>query len=541
LYNLLIVDDEYIVRKGLIKTIDWDKVGVNVTGEAENGIEALNFVKKNKIDVILVDVRMPKMNGIELIKQIKKLYPEIISIILSGHREFSYAQNAMSQGVKYYLLKPTRIDDIYNVFKKVKSELDERQNLDKMINDYKLMKRDSFFSNLLDSRMDKKKVEMAIKKLEVRFEKPIYILVLLDIDNEDLMIETWREKKGKDFRKELLQYVKKIILNFDSNNNIFCFMNFDKIYLLWNCNESISQNAYNEIYLVRDLIEEEYSDKDVSVTFFIGRPVKDINKIGDISDELRKSIQIKFIMGYGTCINTDNINSGYWSKTANISYNKTLINEKISKLVGYIKMANRLNVEECLEEICFIIENMELLNKDIVQEICLNIVFALSSNIDNFYEKIWTMHGESELPVHRIRRFKTYKEIKSWLKGLIYSTKSYVEKNDGISNKSGIDKVIEYINKNYNQRLFLKELAQKFYINANYCCDLFKKNTGKTFSQYVISLKMKKAEELLLYSSYSISEVASMSGYSDYYFFNKVFKKEYGCTPSQFRKSKIKS
>ncbi len=125
--------------------------------------------------------------------------------------------------------------------------------------------------------------------------------------------------------------------------------------------------------------------------------------------------------------------------------------------------------------------------------------------------------------------------------GMSQSLSPLNNQNNNSIHSEEFKKMLEYINENYNKRLFLKELAQKFYINANYCCDLFKKNTGKTFSQYVISLKMKKAEELLLYSSYSISEVASMSGYSDYYFFNKVFKKEYGCTPSQFRKSKIKS
>jgi len=123
----------------------------------------------------------------------------------------------------------------------------------------------------------------------------------------------------------------------------------------------------------------------------------------------------------------------------------------------------------------------------------------------------------------------------NFLRQLISSQDGTVENSEVNEN---FEKLLEYVNKNYSQQLYLKELSSKFYINFTYCCELFKKITGSTFSEYVTGLRMKRARELLESTGLSIKEICEETGYKDYYYFNSLFKKYHGVTPSQYRKSK---
>ncbi|RAV22300.1 response regulator transcription factor [Paenibacillus contaminans] len=125
MYKLLLVDDEYEIRTGLCNFFPWDEIGFEVAGQAEHGKQALDFVQNHAVDVILCDIKMPVMTGIELAEELQKQKSKIKIIFFSGHRDFEYAQKALSFGVKSYVVKSTKFSELVNVFKKVKDELDQ--------------------------------------------------------------------------------------------------------------------------------------------------------------------------------------------------------------------------------------------------------------------------------------------------------------------------------------------------------------------------------------------------------------------------------
>ncbi|TNJ61604.1 response regulator [Paenibacillus hemerocallicola] len=125
MYKLLLVDDEYEIRTGLCQYFPWDEIGFEIAGQAEHGKQALDFVKSHTVDVILCDIKMPVMTGIELAEELQKQKSKIKIIFFSGHRDFEYAQKALSFGVKSYVVKSTKFSELVNVFKKVKDELDQ--------------------------------------------------------------------------------------------------------------------------------------------------------------------------------------------------------------------------------------------------------------------------------------------------------------------------------------------------------------------------------------------------------------------------------
>lgn len=125
MYKLLIVDDEYEIRTGLCQFFPWDEIGFEIAGQAENGRQALDLLRNRSVDVILCDIKMPVMSGIELAEELQKQKSKIKIIFFSGHRDFEYAQKALSFGVKSYVVKSTKFSELVNVFKKVKDELDQ--------------------------------------------------------------------------------------------------------------------------------------------------------------------------------------------------------------------------------------------------------------------------------------------------------------------------------------------------------------------------------------------------------------------------------
>lgn len=128
MYDVLIVDDEISIRKGLKILIDWNEYGYNVTGEAANGLEALNLMRDHSFHLLLADIRMPKLDGLELIKQISQMKLKTKTIIISGYKDFEYAKTAIELGVKNYILKPINQDSLVDTLKRVKKELDDENS-----------------------------------------------------------------------------------------------------------------------------------------------------------------------------------------------------------------------------------------------------------------------------------------------------------------------------------------------------------------------------------------------------------------------------
>ncbi|MEH7303826.1 response regulator transcription factor [Neobacillus drentensis] len=126
MYNLVIADDEYEIRHGLVNYFPWEEVGFEVIGKASNGVEALELISKGNVDALLCDISMPKMTGIEVIKDIYLQQSDVMTVFLSGYQEFHYAQEAIKYGVKNYILKPTKFSDLMEAFSQIKKELDQR-------------------------------------------------------------------------------------------------------------------------------------------------------------------------------------------------------------------------------------------------------------------------------------------------------------------------------------------------------------------------------------------------------------------------------
>lgn len=242
MYKLLIADDESIIRKGLKKVIDWQKLNIEVVGEAEDGEVALNLIEKLKPDIILLDICMPFLNGLELIKKIKDIDKNFIIIIVTGYDEFKYTHEALKLKVFDYLLKPINKEDLNNIILKALQELNkdnERKNYitwaNRQLNENLNSLRENFFNNLISGNIKELNVKKEMNFFKIKLGDNIGIIIIKVIEklNTEVISKKWDRPllnfAIKNMAYELLQKFNPVYAFTDDENNVVIITNLNNV------------------------------------------------------------------------------------------------------------------------------------------------------------------------------------------------------------------------------------------------------------------------------------------------------------------------
>lgn len=469
MYRILIVDDERLVIKSLKASIDWQEYGYSVIGEATSGKDALEFINKQKPDLVFTDIRMPEINGLELIKRGKRISGKTQFIVVSGYAEFAYAQKAMLYGAMGYCLKPFDDDEIINILKKVKAKL-EKLKVTTITNDY----------SLLDTTSE---------------------------DNRESLIKILKENK---------------VIDSYADNKVLILVSIGKNELEFSTSVShvdfrLGPNKY--VYIIpvdkRDYI---LSTLDIS---------EDINSVGISSiisiENLNKYIENTTMAAYQFFIT----GKRDLYTTENIDYKD--IDNLVRKLEDSAGKKDINTINKTLDNISQLIKkgdyNIKLLFR------MYNVIMSLFYRIDGEYYERYIYNYEQLTGI-----FTSADDMIVYLRELLNSQLKLKPKYqpEKIKNKTFRD-VLQYVNKNYCNDISIQSVSKKFVINPSYLSQMFRKEIKKTFTQYLTSLRMSDACELLKDTEYTINEIADKIGYNDYFYFAKTFKKFTGRTPGNYR------
>ncbi len=193
LYTVLMVDDEENVIRAMQKKIDWESIGFRIMGYAHNGIEALDLVDQETPDVVLTDIKMPYMDGLELAHNLKAMYPAVRILIFSGFDEFEYAKEAIRLEVEEYILKPVDADELQRIFVKLKAsldhEMDEKRNVQKL-RDYYMeslpLLQENFFASLVDGSVPEQEITRFLSDYQITMDSPMYTVVVVHTSTTQL-------------------------------------------------------------------------------------------------------------------------------------------------------------------------------------------------------------------------------------------------------------------------------------------------------------------------------------------------------------------
>lgn len=526
LYKLMIVDDEEEIRLGVIKKINWEEHGFVVVGDAENGKEALEIAEKLHPDVIMTDIKMPFMDGLELGKKIAEIMPSTKIIIFSGSDDLEYAHQAIKINVVEYVLKPINSIELIEVLKRVKDKLDkqydDKRNMEVLKKHYIEsipVIREQFLIGALEGRITKEKWIDNEKKLNLDFTKGYLVVALINIDN------TLKTEENN----LILISIKKIA---DENmEGCFKFISFpylDKIVILISLNEKDNINRCINILNEVCKIFESIFNSTISVG--IGRICESIGEIRSSYRTAQSALEYRPILGNGKTIYIDDLEQ---DNNTQLQFEE----QDEVQLLNSIKISNEKEIRLAVENIFNKMEEANI-TLDKYRIYLMEILTSILKLIQSYNIEISLIFGDEFNFYSHLEQFNSIEEIKAWFieKSLILN--EIIKKERVNSSKLLIEKAKEYIKNNYSDYdLSVEKLCSEIHVSPTYFSTIFKKETDMNFVNYLTNIRLEEAIKLLNTTDDKTYIIASKVGYQEANYFSYVFKRKFGIAPSRYRKN----
>lgn len=522
--KMMVVEDEKILRDGICKVGNWTAHDIEICAVAENGQEALEKIEAYSPDIILTDVVMPVMDGIELTKQVRMKYPEIKVILLSGHEEFEYVKKAIEYKAYNYLLKPVRIERLVEVVSEVRDKIISDRK--KQIEEEKLRKklaqsipilREHYMNQLLVGReSDEERIRQQFEYLGIQLSAKNIAVMLCEIDQEIGGLEMPRIAllQLRELCQEIVGNEYTCVVFEDLRNRIVIVLN----YLQGMRAKDIV--AYLQGKAVR--IQKDFGEAaGVSVSIGIGRPTGTVRNISKAYREAEYALSYRFFMG-----NESVIYIGDVEKEKHMD--SFLISQQEEELLSCIKTGDTSGTGSQIERYFQLLGQYAPEGQDFVfEKVNLFIGYVLNSLKDGNMEsdaEFLTGLEEASKSLRKRSFFTTLQEIEEKISAVIMDITDKINKNRILRNEGIIDKAGKYIRQNLSGDVSLITVADAVFVSPNYLSFLFKEH-GENFKDYVVRIKMERAEELMEQGKYNMSQIAQELGYKDGRYFSQAYKK----------------
>jgi len=518
-YKLLICEDESIEREAITLIINRAQLPIEIVGETENGLEAVRKATETRPDIILMDIKLPGLDGLAAAACIQERGLKSKIVIITAYDEFDYAQEALRLGAVDYLLKPVRPEELVTVIKKIIDTLNKEKEratkeceLQESIKKAAKYLRAGFFAGLLLGTFQEERViEIQASLLGLK-EIPRGILVIKpDVDTSDT--------SGEFERYEVYKVVEQIVSSC-CKDSIILLLGEDIV-----VGTELERDLKELGEHLRDVIEKSL---DFTVTIGIGKG----SSSGDLP-QLFKKAQLaarlgRFYLGGNRVVTLDEIgvllhHPGYYNL------------DKEEKLLEQIQLGQKTEALQTLEELL-----QEILSRGYD-----SIAFCqmrLAEILILVWRKAWQVGyiGRNELHLQqsylqKLWRAQTPAELRQWCRDLIEEVLTTSDKEH--TSKALIRRVVKYIHDNYAKELNLQDIARQIYLSPDYFSRLFKKEVGCTYAEYLTKVRIERAKSLLSNPSLSIGEIGEKVGYHDPNYFSRVFRKVVGVSPSDYRQA----
>ncbi|MGL5151642.1 MAG: response regulator transcription factor [Clostridium sp.] len=513
MYNVLLVDDEPLIRKGLLKIINWKALGCQVISDVSSGLEACDVLSREHIDIVISDIKMPEMTGIELSKYIYENKPNTKIILLTGYSDFTYAQAALKYNVIDFILKPTNTENIASAINKAKLSLIKAQNNEskiKVLEEKMLSSNEKLKSTILNDIIhgiyEKNTISQKLKEIDICLNN--YYVLVSKIKDTSCNIEDIIDIFPLIF-SNVTNY--NIILNNNTIATIVDSKNFTNTSIIDLCNESITMLKNFKSCDIFFGISNLYCDDSLLPNGFIeANSALDFTFYDCVGEKI-------FVFGNCSameidCSTTNNYVNNIINHLNNIEFNH-LMNE--INIMFKIFRDNKYSIDH-IKHICILICSK-------CSDLLLNDSMSFIDLIENpnIFSDILSCSSIGKL--HSI--------LSNCIDITFYSLNNKPnEKNSIVDNARG------YISKNYNDTsLTLNEIANHVHVSNAYLSRLFKEKTGETISELIIKIRINKAKDLLRNTQMKIYEIAYEIGIDDPAYFSQLFKKRTGLSPKEYK------
>lgn len=528
--KVMIVEDEQVIRRGLQKVIPWEQLGCELAAAVENGAQGCEKAMEIKPQLVISDIRMPKMDGLEMTRILRGMFPKLRVILLTGYKEFEYAQKALEYGVEDYVLKPVDHEELISVIRKQAEEFQheeeeekERERLREQLAQSLPILRDKFLSSLLFSSPETiYHIYERMDYFNIRIRR--FILMAVEIDSFYAL--------EKQFSEEDIQILLFLIENQIENAageralEPVIYRHEKAVYVILPCSEE--ENMDDIILFAREVEENIRSSCSFTVSVGISAFHEEAMQVRQARKEAEACITRNYYLGPGNVI--------CYGDICTEDQQENLCPE-ICPDAYYQSLRSGQNITGEMEKLCEELKGTG------------NLVALKSSALELVSKSFRLMvqeYGESrklqELMDGSMEQVFTAKNIQGYLSALRETSgnlESFLSEQRISRNRYLVEKAVAYMKANCTREVSLEEVSDTLYVSRWYFSKLFRKETGIKFSDYMIRLRVEEAQRLIRENpGLHNYEIADRLQFGNDRYFSQVFKKVAGMTPSEFRNGK---
>lgn len=539
MYKLLLVDDKVDSIEAISKLMDWKSLKIEKVIVATNGKEAIDKVFEDMPDIVITDIKMPVMDGLELAEEIKKINDEIITIILSGYDKFSFAQKALKLGVKEYLLKPVSIEDITKVIGNAVQILETRKDMKQEKGSLKtdMKKTERVLKEEYLNRLVKKssaQISLLTEKyndvsIDIGMENVISIIVWIDSYSEIMKNKTPNEldtmllalqniftNAMSQYQCEIFRSNEKeicILLNNPQNKNIKLFLG------------EIGKKLKDIQRLINDTLN-------ISVTIGIGKWVRSLEQIHTSYQNALEVIKYRIIRGKNNIINSYDMDTGYLDNEKNYFAN-------VEKIISLFKRGQYDELMMELSEFWQKVKENNNISPIEFKSIMIQMLLFANTVLQDYNIENEEFRDRMQKAISLLDTYSTKNDVEGKIAECFQLGIDLICENKAYLGRLDVDRALSYIKENFKENISLKEVADYSNLSPSYLSMLIKEYTGENFKDILIKYRMERAKQLLMIKDYKIYEVASMVGYNDRRHFSDTFKKYTGLIPTEYKEKNL--
>ena len=519
--KVLIVDDEYFIGKLIYKLVDWDSKSLECADILDNGKDAIDYIKSNTPDIVITDIRMPGVSGLDLIRETRGISNKIQYIIISGYREFEYAREAMKYGIDHYVLKPINkddlreaLDDVINILGEIENkEAREKRLIETVENSKKIIK-----SSILKDIIENNDYDNTIF---LNKDSRLFRAINIKLDYED--IDQVYKRQDSITVAKVVDIVNKI-LEVNVGEVIGCNKEFMNIFFLFNYSIEDAKSIGSILNTILSKINEYLIGFErYRATVGVGSEKSKLNDIKISINEARYTIEKRLRIGINRVIYFEDLN-----RVNSSNEYVDIMNEYNDELKKGMESFDIEKIKYILSEIFRKISDGQ--NEDIVYQIY-DRIYGLFKDYSD--EKIEEEYRDALSLLNSCCNLSDCKKV--ILKYVLDCLEYIKSKSEGRVLKP-IRTMISYIKDNYREKITIEDMAEIVDLNPIYLGSLFKKEIGLNFSSYLIKVRIDAAKSLLIETNYTIAAIGSEVGYKDTRYFSQLFEKTVGIKPALYRK-----
>ena len=531
-YKVILVDDEEEVIDAIKSRILWEQLGLQIVGSATNGVKALELVEKLQPDIVITDIKMPYMDGLELSRRLNDEYRNVHIIIFTGFDEFDYAKEAVHLEIDEYMLKPINAVELSECLKRVKNSLDKEreeklnvQKLENYFDDVLPIIQTNFFVSLIEGRVNESEYEKFLQAYKIDLNGPYFCFAVFHTSENNVPEEMSPLLLSMSVEREIKA---RIVGKFKCREFIY----------LGNTVLIIELKSKEETVELTDVCDKfcKWVNRVIGavVTAGIGMVCDNISNINNSYDGAREAVSYRVLYGTKRAINIDEITSN--KQNMGLQSEET----KMHELFKTIYLGNEQEIEAATNrEVDRIHSNSNTISQ--YKLYTMEMVGAFYRFCENNFIDFNDFLGEMSNPYEKVPKMDE-STLKKWIVQVSTEMGKQLKSVRNSKSRRLINDAKNIVANRYMEEdLSLDKVCSIMGVSNSYFSSIFKKETGISFVSYLTDYRMDIAAKLILDTNEKSYKIGEMVGYMDANYFSYVFKKKFGISPSKYRNAKLKS